>query len=322
MPLPFLSRVIDQQSVSSNQELVYDLPNLPLCHVGISLRVNQPTANADLSLATVLGMISRVTLYARGVAIVDLTGEELFVASNLLWRGAGSFLRRSQASTSNRQYLNLIIPLSRTPYDGVTGLPALGREEVDLIIRTGTVSGSPLLSIYAASIPEMQPTACIRLIRMVQNVGATGDYDIALPTLRALLGFIFRDAASPLSADTSAMKNVRLLVNNMERVIGLINREQLFIETELIDPTFYNTNEHRHIENTASSYTQNATTLLAQMEDTLLYYTGIIFDTFAPLQNVLEFQPSDEVRLRCNATATGEVRVIPVELFPTEPLQR
>jgi hypothetical protein len=133
---------------------------------------------------------------------------------------------------------------------------------------------------------------------------------------------VFRDAASPLTADTSAIKTLRLLKNGKEFAIASINRENLFSETTIAAPTFYGASDHVHIENTAAAYTQFATTLMHQFEDTLLLYSALNFDPHSTLENVLEFAPGDDVRFRISVTATGEIHIIPVELFPLELLAR
>jgi hypothetical protein len=106
------------------------------------------------------------------------------------------------------------------------------------------------------------------------------------------------------------------LVNNKEVGISAINRETLFAETLIAAKDFYLTGDHFHIENTAAAYTQNALTLQQAFTDTLLNWTGILFDINGDLSNLFEFNPGDKVQIRANSTATGEVRVIPVEAFP------
>jgi len=90
----------------------------------------------------------------------------------------------------------------------------------------------------------------------------------------------------------------------------------LFAETIIASKDFYFDADHFHIENTAAAYTQNASTLQYALTDGLLLWTGILFDQDADLSNLFEFNPGDKVQIRATATATGEVRIIPVEAFP------
>jgi hypothetical protein len=316
MPAPNIVRISDQFTLAATTEYTFELPVLPLSHIHLTLAFTQPTANADFSLDSALSNITRISLLVRGVSIVDLTAEELFVVTNFLWRGVGQLLRRTQASAASRHYLTLLIPLARKPYDPNTGLPPVERGQALLYFRTGTLTGSPKATIVACGNPQANPRAVMRAVRAVKSITATGDNDIDLALAAPLVGVLFRDGASPLTADTSPIKTAKLLVNNQERGISAINRETLFAETIIAAKDFYFDADHFHLENTAAAYTQNASTLQHALTDSLLQWTGILFDLGEDLSNLFEFNPGDKVQIRANSTATGEVRVIPVEAFP------
>jgi hypothetical protein len=316
MPAPNIVRISDQFSLTANTEYTFELPVLPLSHIHLTLTFTQPTANANFTLDDALSNITRISLLVRGVSIFDLTAEELFVLTNFIWKGVGQLLRRTQASASSRHYLTLMIPLARKPYDPNTGLPPVERGQALLYFRTGTLTGSPRMTIVAAGNPQANPRAVMRAVRAVKSITATGDNDIDLALAAPLVGLLFRDGASPLTADTSPIKTAKLLVNNQERGISAINRETLFAETIIASKDFYYDADHFHIENTAASYTQNASTLQHAFTDSLLQWTGILFDIGEDLSNLFEFNPGDKVQIRATSTVTGEVRVIPVEAFP------
>ena len=316
MPAPNIVRISDQFSLTANTEYTFELPVLPLSHIHLTLAFTQPTANSDFSLDSALSNITRISLLVRGVSIVDLTAEELFVLTNFIWKGVGQLLRRTQASAASRHYLTLLIPLARKPYDPNTGLPPVERGQALLYFRTGTLTGSPKATIVACGAAQANPRAVMRAVRAVKSITATGDNDIDLALAAPLVGVLFRDGASPLTADTSPIKTAKLLVNNQERGISAINRETLFAETIIASKDFYYDTDHFHIENLAAAYTQNATTLQQALADSLLNWTGILFDLQEDLSNLFEFNPGDKVQVRVNSTATGEVRVIPIEAFP------
>ena len=316
MPAPNIMRITDQFALAANTEYTFELPSVPLSHIHLTLAFTHPTANSNFSLASALNNITRINLLVRGVSIFDLTTEELFVVTNFIWKGVGQLLRRSQAATNQRHYLTLLIPLARKPYDPNSGLPPIERGQALLYFRTGSLTGSPKMTIVAAGLPDANPRVVMRAVRTVKNITATGDNDIDLALSAPLIALLFRDGASPFTADTSPIKTVKLLVNNQERGISAINRETLFAETIIASKDIYFDSDHTHIENNAASYTQNATTLLNQFADDLLNWTGILFDINEDLSNLFEFNPGDKVQIRANSTATGEVRVIPVEAFP------
>jgi hypothetical protein len=316
MPAPNIVRISDQFTLAVNTEYTFELPVLPLSHIHLTLAFTQPTANANFSLDDALSNITRISLLVRGVSIVDLTAEELFVVTNFIWKGVGQLLRRTQAAAASRHYLTLLIPLARKPYDRETGLPPVERGQALLYFRTGTLTGAPKMTIVACGNPQANPRVVMRAVRAVKSITATGDNDIDLALAAPLIGLLFRDGASPLTSDASPIKTAKLLVNNKEAGISAINRETLFAETIIASKDFYFDADHFHIENTAASYTQNASTLQHALTDSLLQWTGILFDTGEDLSNLFEFNPGDKVQIRVNSTTTGEVRVIPMEAFP------
>ncbi len=317
MAAPNIVRIADQFSLAASSEYTYELPVLPISHIHLTLAFTQPAANTNFSLTDALGNITRVNLLVRGVSVFDLTAEELYTVTNILWPDVGQLLRRTQADAASRHYLTLLIPLSRKPYDPATGLPAIERGQALLYFRTGTLTGAPKLTISAAGLPDAQPRVTMRAVRAVKSITATGDNDIDLALAAPLVALVIRDGASPLAADTSPIKSVKLLVNNQERGISQLNRETLFAETIIAASAFYKDSDIVHVENTAAAYTQNALTLQHFYTDTLLSWGAIVFDQAGDLSNLFEFAPGDKVQIRASSTATGEVRVIPVEAFQT-----
>lgn len=316
MPAPNIVRITDQFALSANSEYTFELPSLPLSHIHLTLTFTQPSANANLLLDTMLAQLTRINLIVRGVSIFDLTGEELFVLTNILWPDVGQRLRRVQSDAASRHYLTLMLPLARRPYDTQTGLPAIERGQALLYLRTGTLTGSPKLTVTAAGAAGANPRVVMRAVRTVRNITSTGDNDIDLALAAPLVGLVIYDGASPLTNDNSPIKTLRLMVNNQERGIAGLNREVLFAETIIAAPDFYKDSDHTHIENTGGSYVQFATTLVVQYTDLLLKWGAIVFDQNRDLSNLFEFNPGDKIQLKVNSTATGEVRILPIEALP------
>ena len=316
MPAPNVIRITDQFALAANTEYTFELPSLPLSHIHLTLTFTQPAANTDLTLLGALGNITRINLLVRGVSIFDLTPEELLAVTSFIWQVNAQLLRGDPASTSTRHYLPLLIPLARKPYEQRTGLPPIERGQALLYFRTGTLTGAPRMTIVACGAQDANPQVVMRAVRTVKNITATGDNDIDLSLAAPLVGFLLRDDASPLANDLSPIKTVKLLVNNKEQGISAINRETLFAETLLANRRFYSQSDHKHVENLAAAYTQFGATLLPHLTPEFLRWTGILFDINADLSNLFEFNPGDKVQLRANSTATGEIRIIPIEAFP------
>ena len=316
MPAPNIVRVADQFALAANTEYTFELPSLPLSHIHLTLTFTQPTANIDVTLLGALGNITRINLLVRGVSIIDLTPEELLAVTSFLWGLNAQLLRGDPASTATRHYLPLIIPLARKPYEQNTGLPPIERGQALLYFRTGSLAGAPKMTIVVCGAQDANPRVVMRAVRTVKNITTTGDNDIDLSLSAPLVGLLLRDDASPLSNDLSPVKTIKLLVNNKEQGISAINRETLFAETLLANRRFYSQSDHRHVENIATAYTQFGATLLGHFTPEFLRWTGILFDINADLSNLFEFAAGDKIQLRANSTATGEIRIVPIEAFP------
>jgi len=157
----------------------------------------------------------------------------------------------------------------------------------------------------------------------VQNIAATGDNDVILAPAGPLLGFVFWENTAYLNSETTVINNVRLLIQGVEDTINSLNYEALVMLTNLLGNNHLYNSDHTHVENTASAYTQNATTLSNQTLDDLCKFTSVLLDEFFDPDTIVAVPPGVDVRLRVNATATGELRVFPIEMFtvPERPVR-
>jgi hypothetical protein len=324
MPEPIMQRVVDRITPTSNTTQVFELPTWPLSFITIDINHPQTTANADVTLATMLGTISRITVDVRGMSQWDTSGLEAFVIGNLLYAKNRTRRRSLQSATTRNHLVSIVIPFSRKPFMPQSGLKAIERGNLLLALSFGTIPSGYQLSIHAYGWRENEPQWAVRCVKNVTNIASVGDKDIILAPAGPILGFVFWENTAFLNSDTSVISNVRLLIQGVEDTINSLNYEALVGLTNLLGGGQIYDMEHSHIENTAGTYTQNATTLLNQSSDDFSRFVSILLDEFFDPDTIVAVPPGVDVRLRVNATATGTLNVFPIEMFtvPERPQRR
>jgi len=315
MPEPIMQRVVSRVAPSNNTTVPIELPSWPLSFITIDINYPQTPANAELSIATMLGVITRIAVDVRGMSQWDMSGLESFVIGNLLYNKNMSIRKSLMNATTRNHLISIVIPFSRKPFMPASGLKAIERGNLLLYLSFGTVPSGLTYSVHAYGWRENEPTWAVRCVRTVQQVAATGDNDVILAPAGPILGFVFWENTAFLNSDTAIVDTVRLLIQGVEDTINALNYEALVGLTEMLGNAPIHGFEHTHIENTASSYTQNATTLSNQGTDDLNKFMAILLDEMFDPDTIVAVPPGADVRLRVTATATGELRIFPIEMF-------
>lgn len=196
-----------------------------------------------------------------------------------------------------------------------SGMKPIERGNLLLTVAWGTVPTGFAYSIHTFGWRENEPQWCVRCVRMVQNVAATGDNDVILAPAGPFLGFVFQEDTAYLNSNTAVLNNVKLLVQGVEDTINSLNLEALVALTAMLGNTALYEIDHTHIENIAAAYTQYATTLTQQATDDICKFTSILLDELFDPDTIVAVPPGVDVRLRVNATATGTLRIFPIEMF-------
>lgn len=323
MPEPIMQRIVDRVTPTSNTTSVIELPSWPLSFVTIDLIYPQTTANSELTIASILSPLSRVMVDVRGMSQWDTSGLEAFVISNLLYAKNTTARKTLMNATTRRHIVSITIPFSRKPYMPQSGMKAIERGNLLLGLAWGTVPSGLRFSVHAFGWRENDPQWCVRCVRTVQNVSVTGDNDVILAPAGPILGFVFWENTAYLNSETTVINNVRLLVQGVEDTINSLNYEALVSLTSLLGGIWLYNTDHTHIENTAGTYTQNATTLSNQTAEDLCKFVAVLLDELFDPDTIVAIPPGVDARLRINATATGELRIFPVEMFtvPERPVR-
>jgi len=316
MPEPVFFRVVDEFTPSSNSEQWFRLPTFALSYLNIAVRVPQPAANQEVTINDIVGFISRISVFVRGASVFDADGLSAWIIGSLLYCRKPPFLKRPLGSTSSRHEANIYIPFSRKPLMPTSGIKPVSQGESLLYMRFGTVPTGAKITVGAVGWRENNPEWTVRVSKYTQSVSATGPGDLILAPVGPILGFIFREDNPKESADTSILEEIRLLIQGVEDTLIsydvdlLIGDQAITTYANLLSP------DHKHVENTAATYTQNAITQAAQTGLlSVSRYMPLLLDELYDPDAVIAVPPGADVRLRYNATATGTLDLYLVEMF-------
>jgi hypothetical protein len=269
-----------------------------------------------VTISNLVGWINRISVFVRGASIFDANGLSAWVIGSLLYCRKPPFLKRPFSASASRQAANIYVPFSRKPLMPTSGIKPVSQGESQLYFRFGDVPSGAKITVGAVGWRENEPEWTVKVSRYTQTVGATGPGDLILAPTGPILGFIFREDNPKESADTSILDEIRLLIQGIEDTLISYDVDLLVGDSAITTYADLNMPDHRHVENTAGTYTQNALTQSAQIgfPQTSRYMPLLLDELYDP-DAVIAVPPGADVRIRYNATATGTLDVYLIEMF-------
>jgi len=289
----------------------------PLSALIISMRAQLVAANTDDNLPNIFAKLDRVTVDYRGTRLVDGRAIDLYRVYRTISHAKSRFINPGVAPGAIRE-LTWFIPFGMGLYDRRRALPAVNKGDLSLTFATvsnPTGYQNYTISVEAIELPDIKPTEFLRVTTQTFTPATTGVYDIDLPRSLPLAGIGIVNAGSqPFSGNTIA--DVEILANNAEQYVSFATFETLRAIASSLGGTPYELETHRHTENTAGSYTQNAATLTNRTVDSPLNDFGFIPFATRTIGDEFLFPTADlnNLVLRVTVGATGTARIIPVEI--------
>lgn len=289
----------------------------PLSALLITMRAQLVAANTDDNLPNLFGKLDRVTIDYRGTRLVDGRAIDLYRIYRTIARVKARLINPGVTASAVREIV-WAIPFGMSLYDRRRALPAVNKGDLTLSITTVTnPSGyqNYSVSIEAIELPDLRPTEFLRVTTQTFSPTATGIYDIDLPRALPLAGIGIVNASSqPFGGNTIA--DVEILANNAEHYVSYATFEALRAIASMLGGNPYDLETHRHTENTAGTYTQNAATLTNRTVDNPLNDFGFIPFATQSIGDDYLFPTADlnNLVLRVTVGATGTARIIPVEI--------
>jgi len=308
--------VITDETISADGSYNKDLPVKPLSHIIFTVKCLNASVKATL--AQILGAIETIEILRYGSALVSISGADLY-ALNCILLGHQPWQENVVDTDNAVRHLTMMIPFGRTLFNPNECIEETARGELTLrytVDIADTGYDGLILQAEAVELVDAQPSAHLKYTVLSRTPTATGEMDIELPIGNKYLGMLLWGTTVPTgTAWTATIEYIKLLMDNIQRYISEAYWESLhgdFINR--LDPAGA-WGEKFHVENTASSYTQNADTAGEQQDNTnIANYAYIDFDPNRDDQFIFDSKGLSDLVLRVNAGDTNALRILPIEL--------
>lgn len=311
------SLLANREAVTADTVITYDLPVNPLSHVNIDVEAVLSAAFAPATLANVGAIFDKVEVIFKGTSIVALSGLDLMAYGSLMKGSFAPFLNRDSAVAAEEAF-RFCIPFGRGLYNPGECFPAVRKGELQL--RLDYASSFTNIASLDATITtvELMGATPARFLKAttLSKTPVVGDNDVDLPLGNKILGLLLFGTTVPTTTSkTTTIDKLKLLVDNVERYCHEIRWPELAYEFLMKLNIFKNTWDHQHRENTATAYTQNATTEEEGMAEEILRQYGFLdFDPLYDRSYLLGTEGVGRAWTRINAGDTNALRVIPIEV--------
>ncbi|MBT9175226.1 MAG: hypothetical protein DDT22_00900 [candidate division WS2 bacterium] len=318
MPEYRKSILVDEAPIVVATDYSYDLPVDPLSHLVITLNFLNSMAMTKATVANILSCLPKISIVFRGAHIYDLSGADLFVASTILL-GRQTHQENVVDTLNAIRSFSLILPFGRKLYDPKECFMATKRGELSLKISTApsfpNIASARLL-VQTVELPGAAPANYLKLYTITRPVVATGEADIDLPRGNILLGNLLFSSVIPTgTVDTCTADRVSLLLSNERKYYTEARWESLKGELVELLPPVDAFAEKFHRENVAPVYTQNADTITEEQDMSDIARYAFMNYGLGPVAGYeIDTKPLSEIKIRVTSTATGLLRVCPIEI--------
>ena len=304
---------------STAGQVTEDFPVLPVSFGLLTITAVASSANTNDSVETMLSKIGSLNITFRGTQIWGVKPIDLYRLGLALVGWDAPLYQTSQGASSRRDIV-LIIPFTRKPYDPFECFPATTRGECQSVINTIADPGnygSYTYTLEWIQLPDAMPGQFIRATQLAITPNATGDYDVDLPRGAPLVGMGVVQSASEPAASSGDIEQIKILMANQDTWYPGSFMLSMRALTGISWGTYGNgTILHTHIENTAGSYTQNASTLTQVINNSPAEEFGWMpFDPTHDGKYILDGTKALDLKARITFNATNTVRLLPVELW-------
>jgi len=274
-------------------------------------------ANTDDNLFNFFAKLDLVEVDYRGTRLVSGRAIDLVRAFRVLSRVKPRFVAPGVTAGSVRECVWAIC-FGRRLYDPLRCLPAVNKGDLTLTIRTvANPSGynNYSVSVEAIELPDARPTEFHRVTTQTFSPAAAGIYDVDIPRALRLVGIGFVNSQSTPYAGANTIADVELLANNSEQYVSFGSFEMLRALASFVAGSPDLLALHRHTENTAGAYAQNAATLTDRVVQSTVDDFGFIpLDPTGDDLYSLVTEPLNNLVLRVTVGAAGTARILPMEV--------
>jgi len=289
----------------------------PLSALIIRQTANLATANTDDNLFNFFNKLDLVEVDYRGTRLVSGRAIDLARIMRVASRVKPRYIAPGTTAGSVRECVWAIC-FGRRLYDPLRCLPAVNKGDLTLTFRTATnPSGynTYTVAVEAIELPEARPTEFYRVTTQTFAPTSAGIYDVDIPRALRLAGIGIVNQQSTPFAGANSIADVELLANNSEVYVSYATFESLRALASILAGSPDLLALHRHTENTAGTYTQNAATLTDRVVMSPSDDFGYIpLDPTGDDLYTLSTESLNNLVLRVTVGAAGTIRILPLEV--------
>jgi len=317
------SIVSDFQTLTASADIVpVDLPVNPLSHLILTILATKNVA-ADVTklgnlLVDILAGVTDVSIRHRGENIIQGSLQDLTVLSGMITGRPPAVGGFSQADNAV-QWVSILIPFSRVPYDHMEAFPATSRGNLRFYMTAGPASAlwdAYSWGLEAVELIEDTPAQFLKYTTLTRALAAAGRQRMPLPIGNEILGCLLFDPENEnIATQIYSFGKVKILKDNVEQYFAESNWESLRESMERRMPGYHLSWGHRHAS--AAADTDVGEELLIAGDRAPYQYGYLDFDPLKDGSYALDAKGVSALDLDLNAdTGSNEtVRIIPVELI-------
>jgi len=312
------SVLAQNEAVTANTQISYDLPVNPLSFILFTLKFTQDKANVQLDWDNVDAMVSRFEVLFQGQAIIRMNGSDAEALGNMLY-GYEPWITNRYGDDNDYNFFTFLIPMTRFLYSPKEAFPRSTRGQLILQV-TYAASFTDIDNVYAqietVELPDASPEKFLKCTTLSITPTAAGEMDVELPIGNELAAVLFFGTTVPLAdANTQTLTYGQMLANNANKYFTQTNFEcwRQLAALRHKPPIAHGYHIHQLDEDAYAQYMD--TSVVKYRNDRSIQHLMWDFDPTRDGEYLFNTEGLSQLIARIYAGDTNAIRILPVELI-------
>jgi len=312
------SVLAQNEAVTANTQISYDLPVNPLSFILFTLKFTQDKADVQLDWDNVDAMVSRFEVLFQGQAIIRMNGSDAEALGNMLY-GYEPWITNRYGDDNDYNFFTFLIPMTRFLYDPKEAFPRSTRGQLILQV-TYAASFTDIDNVYAqietVELPDASPEKFLKCTTLSITPTAAGEMDVELPIGNELAAVLFFGTTVPLAdANTQTLTYGQMLANNANKYFTQTNFECWRQLAALRHKPPIAHGYHIHQLDAAAYAQYMDTSVVKYRNDRSIQHLMWDFDPTRDGEYLFNTEGLSQLIARIYAGDTNAIRIMPVELI-------
>jgi len=312
------SVLAQNEAVTANTQISYDLPVNPLSFILFTLKFTQDKANVQLDWDNVDAMVSRFEVLFQGQAIIRMNGSDAEALGNMMY-GYEPWITNRYGDDNDYNFFTFLIPMTRFLYSPKEAFPRSTRGQLILQV-TYAASFTDIDNVYAqietVELPDASPEKFLKCTTLSITPTAAGEMDVELPIGNELAAVLFFGTTVPLAdANTQTLTYGQMLANNANKYFTQTNFEcwRQLAALRHKPPIAHGYHIHQLDEDAYAQYMD--TSVVKYRNDRSIQHLMWDFDPTRDGEYLFNTEGLSQLIARIYAGDTNAIRILPVELI-------